>query len=216
MRGRIVALLAAVAVVAVAAQAGAGEEGWVSLFDGKTLDGWTQINGKATYVVEEGTIKGTTAKRSPNSFLCTVKHYGDFELEFEVKCDPRLNSGCQIRSNSSQKYRRGRVHGYQVEIATRNAGRIYDEARRGKWLDTNPLSDEAKKAYKPKEWNKYRVVCVGNSIKTWVNGVAVADVQDDVTATGFIGLQVHSFRGDPPASVQWRNLRIRDLSKKTK
>jgi len=211
---RAVRVMALVAVALAVASQGyaADDDGWVSLFDGKTLDGWKQINGTAPYVVEDGTIKGTTAKGSPNSFLCSVKHYGDFELEFEVKVDPRLNSGCQIRSNSFQKYRRGRVHGYQVEIATNaNAGRIYDEARRGKWLDTNPRSAEAKKAFKRNEWNKYRVICKGNSIKTWVNGIAIADVTDDVTKSGFLGLQVHAFRGKTPASVWWRNLRIREL-----
>ena len=50
-------------------------DGWVSLFDGKTLDGWKQINGTAKYVVENGTIVGTTVKGSANSFLCTEKYY---------------------------------------------------------------------------------------------------------------------------------------------
>jgi len=191
--------------------AGAKEEGWVPLFDGETLKGWKQINGKAKYVVDNGTILGTTAKGSPNSFLCTVKHYSDFELEFEVKVDPRLNSGVQFRSNSSKEYRNGRVHGYQVEIATHNAGRIYDEARRGRWLDKDYTDKKARTAFKRNEWNKYRVVCRGDSIKTWVNDVPVADVTDAMTRSGFIGLQVHSFRGKTPASVRWRNIRIREL-----
>jgi len=187
-------------------------EGWVSLFDGKTLNGWRQINGTATYKVDDGTILGTTAEGSPNSFLCTEKLYGDFELEFEVKLDSRLNSGAQIRSNSFPEYHNGRVHGYQVEIATGgNAGRIYDEARRGKWLDAEPEDAEARKAFKPDEWNKFRVICKGPSIKTWVNGVPVADMVDDMTKTGFIGLQVHAFRGEPPAWVRWRNIRIKEL-----
>jgi len=188
------------------------DDGWVALFDGKTLNGWRQINGTATYKVDEGTILGTTAEGSPNSFLCTEKLYGDFELEFEVKLDSRLNSGVQIRSNSFPEYHNGRVHGYQVEIATGgNAGRIYDEARRNKWLDEQRENDEARKAFKPDEWNKFRVVCKGPSIKTWVNDVPVADMADDMTATGFIGLQVHSFGGDPPAWVRWRNIRIKEL-----
>ena len=206
----VVMVVAALAGVCWAGEK-AGDEGWTSLFDGQTLKGWKQINGKAPYVVEDGTIKGTTAKGSPNSFLCTVKHYADFELEFEVKDDPRLNSGCQIRSNSFPEYRKGRVHGYQAEIAGRNAGRIYDEARRGRWLDDQKdYKGEKTKAFKPNEWNRYRIACVGDSIKTWVNGVQIVDIKDDMTKSGFIGLQVHSFRGDPPASVWWRNLRIRE------
>ena len=99
---RVLWAVAAALVAAGLGWCGAGEaeEGWVSLFDGETLKGWKQINGKAPYLVLEGTILGITAKGSPNSFLCTEKHYGDFELEFEVKLDPRLNSGVQIRSNS--------------------------------------------------------------------------------------------------------------------
>jgi len=185
--------------------------GWVSLFNGKNLEGWQQINGTATYAVEDGTIVGTTVKGSPNSFLCTEKHYADFELEFEVKVDPRLNSGVQFRSNSFKEYQNGRVHGYQVEIATNNPGRIYDEARRGRWLDEDTDPRKAGQAFKVGEWNKYRVVCVGDSIKTWLNGVPIADTKDSVTKKGFIGLQVHGFGGDPAAQVRWRAIRIKEL-----
>ena len=96
----------------------ADDEGFVSLFDGKTLDGWTQRNGKATYRVEDGAIVGRTAKNSPNSFLCSDKAYCDFELLFDVQVDPGLNSGVQIRSRSSKDYNNERVHGPQVEIET--------------------------------------------------------------------------------------------------
>jgi hypothetical protein len=189
------------------------EEGWHDLFNGKDLTGWKQINGTAKYTVEDGVIVGTTAEGSPNSFLCTEKHYGNFELEFEVKVDSRLNSGVQIRSNSFPDYQNGRVHGYQVEIAVNGtAGFIYDEARRG-WLSTEEdrKNEKAQKAFKKDEWNKYRVVCNGDSIRTWVNGVPVADIKDSLTRSGFIGLQVHSFKGDSPAQVRWRNIRIKEL-----
>ena len=76
------------------------ESGWKDLFNGKDLSGFTQRNGTATYKVVDGTILGTTVKGSPNSFLCTDKTYGDFELTFEVKCHNRLNSGVQIRSKT--------------------------------------------------------------------------------------------------------------------
>lgn len=185
--------------------------GWAPLFDGKTLNGWKQRNGWATYEVVDGTILGTTAVGSPNSFLCTEKHYGDFELEFEVMVDKRLNSGVQIRSNSCPEYRNRRVHGYQIEISTNgNAGFIYDEARRG-WLSKDRTDEKARAAFKDGQWNKYRAVCVGDSIKTWINGVPVADVVDGLTPSGFIGLQVHGFKGKSPAQVRWRNIRIRAL-----
>ncbi len=182
---------------------------WVDLFNGKNLKGWTQKNGTAKYEVKNGTILGTTVKGSPNSFLCTEKLYGDFALDFEVKVDTRLNSGVQIRSNSFKEYRDYRVFGYQVEISTNgNAGFIYDEARR-KWLSMDRTDEAARAAFKDGQWNKYNVVCKGDSIKTWINGVPVAKVVDAMTKLGFIGLQVHGFKGDTPASVQWRNIHIK-------
>ncbi|MCH7918014.1 MAG: DUF1080 domain-containing protein [Planctomycetes bacterium] len=183
---------------------------FVPLFDGESLEGWEQKNGTAHYEVEEGVIKGTTVEGSPNSFLCS-KPYSDFELHFEVLVDSRLNSGVQIRSNSLPEYRNGRVHGYQVEIATNGtAGFIYDEARRG-WLSEDRTDPAAQAAFKDGQWNRFRVVCVGDSIRTWVNGVPVAEVVDSMTATGFFGLQVHSFPGDSPAWVKWRNIEIKEL-----
>jgi len=199
------------AILILSAAVASADEGWVSLFDGKTLDGWHQLNGTAKYEVVDDAIKGTTAEGSPNSFLCTKKDYCNFELEFEVLLDSRLNSGVQIRSQSLPEYRNGRVHGYQVEISTNgNAGFIYDEARRG-WLSKDRDNKEAREAFKKDQWNHYRIVCNGDSMKTWVNGVPVADLKDGMTPCGFLGLQVHAFRGDKPAWVMWRNLRIKEL-----
>jgi len=185
-------------------------KGWESLFDGQSLKGWKQKNGTAKYEVTEGTIKGTTVAGSPNSFLCS-RPYRDFELELKVLVDSRLNSGIQVRSNSMPEYRDGRVHGYQVEIATNGtAGYVYDEARR-RWLSPNRKDKFANAAFKPDAWNDYRIVCVGDSLRTWVNGVPVADVTDSMTGLGFIGLQVHGFKGDTPAWVKWKDIRIKQL-----
>lgn len=190
-------------------------DGWVALFNGKDLSGWRQINGTAQYTVEEGIIVGTTTDGSPNSFLCTTNHYGDFELKLEVKVDDELNSGVQIRSNSLRDYREYRVHGYQVEIAVNGtAGLIYDEARRGMWINSEAQqkNPEAQIAFKKGEWNRYRIRCQGNSLRTWVNDVPVSDSTDDMTAAGFIGLQVHGIkRGTGPYQVRWRNLYLKEL-----
>ncbi len=197
----------------VVSSASETESDWVMLFNGKDLSGWVQINGMAKYTVEDEVIVGTTAEGSPNSFLCTQKEYGDFILEFEVLVDDRLNSGVQIRSQSLKDYQNYRVHGYQVEIASNgNAGFVYDEARRG-WLSTDAdrADDTKQKAFTKGEWNQYRVECRGDSIKTWVNGILIADLHDSMTPKGFIGLQVHAFDGDSPAWVKWRNIRIKEL-----
>lgn len=191
------------------------DEGWVALFDGTSLDGWEQKNGTATYRVEDGTIVGRTAEGSPNSFLCTTKDYGDFELAFEVKVDDALNSGVQIRSASKPEFNNGRVHGPQVEIATNGtAGFIYGEGLKTGWLSEDRSDPAAKAAFRKGEWNRYRVVAKGASIKTWVNDVPVADLVDEKTGqmSGFIGLQVHGIKkGTGPYEVRWRNIRIREL-----
>lgn len=206
----------------------AAAQGFVPLFDGKTLDGWEIQSGLAKYHVEDGAIVGTSAKGGPNSFLCTTKDYGDFVLEFETKMDPSQNSGVQIRSHRSTKdssilhlqwgptkLRAGRVYGYQVEIAEEESpgsGSIYDESRHG-WLNKVPPTPAAGEAYKDNQWNQYRVVAIGDSIKTWVNGVPCADIVNPIDQTGFIGLQVHATDSDTPAQVRWRNIRIKDLGR---
>ncbi|MFA5329607.1 MAG: DUF1080 domain-containing protein [Prolixibacteraceae bacterium] len=189
------------------------DKGWESLFNGKDLTGWHQLNGKAKYTVENGEIVGTTVADTPNSFLCTDKDYGDFVLEVDLLVDNDMNSGIQFRSISKPDVMNARVHGYQCEVdpSTRawSAG-IYDEARRG-WLYTNELNPEAKKAFKLGEWNHYRIECVGNSMRTWLNGVPVAYLFDDMTPSGLIALQVHAIGKDgvPGKQIRWKNVRIK-------
>lgn len=207
--------LAAALLAALLPQA--ADAGWTPLFDGKTLEGWEQKNGTATYRVEDGCIVGRTAEGSPNSFLCTKKEYGDFELKFEVKVDDELNSGVQIRSRSTPEIDKGRVHGPQVEIAAGgHSGRVYAEGLKFGWLSPEAADPKAKEAFKKGEWNRYLVRCEGQSIKTWVNDVPVADFTEDKTglSSGFIGLQVHGIKkGTGPYEVRWRRLMIRELKK---
>lgn len=167
------------------------------LFDGKTLNGWKAIVGKAPYVVQDGMIVGTMVKGSSNSFLATEKEYGDFILELDIKLEGVLtNTGVQTRShfNPSANKGAGLVYGRQMEIdPTPRAwtGGIYDEGRR-LWLYPLELNAPAKSAYKVEEFNHYKIECIGNELKTWVNGVPTAYVIDTLDKTGFIALQVHS------------------------
>ncbi|HSU50349.1 MAG TPA: family 16 glycoside hydrolase, partial [Segetibacter sp.] len=55
-----------------------------NLFNGKDLQGWHQLNGKAKYEVKNGEIVGTTVPNEPNSFLATDKDYSDFILDIEL------------------------------------------------------------------------------------------------------------------------------------
>jgi beta-glucosidase len=187
---------------------GQSEEGFVAMFDGKTLDGWTKKGGGATYAVEDGCIVGRVGPGG-NTFLCTNRDYGDFVLKLELKLDEPVNSGIQIRSHAR---RNGRVFGYQCEVdpSPRGwSGGIYDEARRG-WLAPPDKNEAARnqKAFKPTDWNQYTIRCVGPRIQTWVNGVPCANLVDDVDARGFIALQVHAA---DKGQIRWRNVRIKEL-----
>lgn len=190
------------------------QDGWTNLFNGKDLTGWKQLNGEAKYEVVDGVIVGTTVMNTPNSFICTEKNYSDFVFEVELLVEPNMNSGIQFRSESKPEYNNGRVHGYQCEVDPSerawSAG-IYDEARRG-WLYPLTLNPKAQSALKMGEWNKYRIECIGNSIRTWLNDVPVAHVIDDMTPKGFIALQVHGIgknKEKEGQQIKWRNVRIK-------
>ena len=186
---------------------------WIMLFDGTSLTGWSQKGGEAIYTVRDGEIVGTTVHDTPNSFLVTDSIYGDFILELEFLVDPSMNSGIQIRSESLPHYQNGRVHGYQIEIDPSDrawSAGVYDEARRG-WL--HPLDDKntsAKGAFKQNQWNHYRIEAIGDTIKTWINGVEASHLMDDQTAEGFIGLQVHSIgeNQEEGTEIRWRDIKI--------
>lgn len=185
---------------------------WMNLFNGKDLNNFEPLNGKAEFKVEDGCIVGISKIGTPNSFLATKQKYSDFILEFEVKVDTALNSGVQIRSNSTPSYRNGRVHGYQVEIDPSPrafSGGIYDEARRG-WLFPLSRNPKGQAAFRNGQWNYYHIEAIGNILKTWVNGVQCAKLADDMTGEGFIALQVHHITAKKMegAEVRWRNLRI--------
>ena len=193
------------------------KDNFTAIFDGKTLDGWTQRNGTATYTVENGTIVGTTKKGSPNSFLCSNKLYDNFELIFEVKVHNNLNSGVQIRSQT-EGGPKGRVNGPQVEIEASGSkgaesGYIYGEAAGG-WM-TPGDKRKPHKHFKDGEWNKYRILAEGARIQTWINGTQISDLVDEAKLKshpkGFIGLQVHGVGNRGPFDVAWRNIKIREI-----
>jgi hypothetical protein len=185
---------------------------WVSLFNGKDLKGWRQLNGKAKYEVEGGVIVGTTLAGEPNSFLATEKDYGDFILELELMADSTMNSGIQFRSESRPDYQNGRVHGYQMEVdpsVRAWSGGIYDEGRR-LWLYTLDFNPAARPAFRRAGWNRYRIEAIGKEVRTYVNGVPAAHLIDTLETRGFIALQVHSISRpeDQGRQVRWRNIRI--------
>jgi hypothetical protein len=186
---------------------------WELLFNEQNLNNWEIRNGTAEYTIEEKELVGTSKLNTPNTFLCTKKMYDDFILELELKVDKPLNSGIQIRSNSIPDYQDGKVHGYQIEVDPSPrafSGGIYDEGRRG-WIYPLCENSAGRKGFKNDTWNKYRIEAIGSSIRVWVNGIQTANLRDDLTATGFIGLQVHGIGKDSSMigkTVRWRNVKI--------
>ena len=221
-------LIALTAAFTLTPLALAADDGFVALFDGKTLDGWEQHSGKAEYRVEDGAVVGKTVAGTGNSFLCTKRKYADFVFECEFKVAPTMNSGVQFRSEingaaseteiKGKKVKRDadRVFGYQFEIdpsARAFTGGVYDEARRG-WLADLKENEAARKAFKQGEWNAIRIECKGESIKTFINGVAAADLKDGMTKEGIIALQVHGIgkaADKAGQEIRWRNIRIKEL-----
>ncbi|MEX2592192.1 MAG: DUF1080 domain-containing protein [Anditalea sp.] len=192
------------------------EEGWINLLDGNSLNGWTSVAGEADFTVEDEIIIGTAVANTPNTFLISDQEYEDFILELEIKVDDESsNSGVMVRGqyDPEGKEGKGRVYGYQVEMDPKerawSAG-IYDEARRG-WLYPLSLNPDARSAFKPEEFNAYRIEVIGNEIKTWLNGQEVAYLVDDTDAKGMIGLQVHSISNPEDAGnkTYFRNIRIK-------
>jgi hypothetical protein len=202
----VMALICAVCISA------SGQE-WQELFNGKNLKGWKQLDGTAEFSVEDGMVVGISTMGVPNSFLATREEYADFILEYEMKMDRGLNSGVQFRSSALRPDGTERVNGYQVECDDHDdrpwAGGIYEEADRG-WLYPMSYNPEVSEVNKRGDWNHIRVEAVGNTIRTYINGVNFANLVDEARPGGFIALQVHSINDAAleGKEIRWRNIRI--------
>ncbi len=173
------------------------------IFDGESLKGW-EIKGVGKFWAENGEINATSDRKS---FLVTQKTYGDFILELETLIEAGGNSGIQFRSHVKN---RGVVYGYQAEIDTSErawSGGLYDEGRRA-WLNPLKGNPKAQAAFKNGQWNKYRIVCIGDWIRIWVNDVLTTDYRDPLDVEGLIALQHHGEKGK---LYRWRNIRLQEL-----
>lgn len=191
------------------------EDGWKNLFTGTDLSGWKAVAGTATFEVVDSTIVGTSVAGSPNTFLVADGMFTDFILELDLKVEHTTsNSGVMARGQFDPAAREGQglVFGYQIEADPSQrawSGGVYDEARRG-WLYPLDLNPAAKSAFKIGEFNHYRIEAIGDEIKTWINGQAVAYVVDDMDSIGFVALQVHSVRDSSEAGrkTYFKNVKI--------
>jgi hypothetical protein len=205
------------------------EEGFTSIFDGKTLEGWD--GDPKLWSVEEGALTGQTTADDPiphNSFLIYRKDEpGDFELRFKFRMVGG-NSGVQFRSVEVDKWV---ISGYQGDFDSTNryTGILYEEKGRGilakRGLRTTINEDGSKTvtgktvdektivdSYKNEDWNDFTVIAKGNRITEILNGnvtVEVTDRQEEKRRMkGLIAFQVH--RG-PPMKIQFKDVRIKKL-----
>ena len=213
-------------------------EGFVSIFDGKTLTGWD--GDTRFWRVENGEIVGETTPENPmkqNSFLIwrgeTVR---DFELKLEFRMNG-TNSGIQYRSREVPGAAKWVLKGYQADIDfTQNfLGNVHDElgrgpgvghvvlARRGQVTRVVPgpryklvgnIADPTllRGAMNVNGWNSYHIIARGPVLMQLINGQLMAIALDEdpkhFTAEGVIGLQMHT---GPPFKIQYRNLMYRKV-----
>lgn len=183
----------------------------VSLFDGRSLDGWegdTNI-----WRVRDGVIVGGSMNGNPrNEFLATMRSYTNFILRLEYKLvgtEGFINSGVQFRSVRLSKPS-SEMKGYQADIGAGYSGCLYDESRRNAFL-AHASEDLVKKIEKPGDWNQYEIRANGPRIRLWLNGektLEYTEADASLPQTGLFGLQIH---GGSKAEVMFRNIEIQEL-----
>jgi len=173
------------------------EKGFVSLFDGKTLDGWHLVNG-AKFFVEDGVIKHNDGL----GWLRSDKEYADLILRLELRfLEPKQDGGVFLRAVKEGKNWPDRKYEIQCENTARMAT-IFGAK--------HELNVElARKALKPDgEWNGYEIKIVGSEVEVRLNGKLVATSNSaNALRRGYLGLQGEN------GSHEYRRFRIKDLSK---
>ncbi|MFN6301909.1 MAG: DUF1080 domain-containing protein [Planctomycetota bacterium] len=200
----------------------------VSLFDGKTLQGWSGLS--ANWSVQDGAITGENKADAPvaqNTFLVYEKPVKDFELTLEFKIVGG-NSGIQYRSKVFDKDKFV-VGGYQADIDSnkRYMGINYEERGRGIMAERGEIvsidaqgkksrvgsagdADALLSQVKWEDWNRYKIVAKGNVLQHYINDQLMSEVQDSESAKsaaeGVLALQLHA---GPPMKVQFKNIMLK-------
>ncbi len=189
------------------------EPGFVSLFDGETLTGWTTTGGRydghASWEVIDGAIVGRQGPRRTGGLLYTEQSYASFELRLETKLDHPFDSGVFVRMQPPETG----LKGAQVTLDYRPDGQIGAVYSDG-YLQQN---HDGERHFVADAWNELVVRCTGFDlrIEAWLNGKRLADYSlpsgtPGFASTGLIGLQVHGARDDDGAA-RFRNVRIKEL-----
>jgi hypothetical protein len=179
-------------------------------FNGKNLDGWEGL--LKYWSVKDGALVGYTPQDpGHNTFLCSKKKYGDFELRFKVRLKGGVgNSGVQIRSRvvDKDKYI---VSGPQADIGQQYWGSLYGERFGGMMKQSPP--DLVKKVVKQADFNDYSIKCVGKHVTIKINGETMVDDDfDKMPNEGIIAWQLHA--GFKSMEVTFKDIEFKDLSKK--
>jgi hypothetical protein len=184
----------------------------VQIFNGNDLSQWEQA-GKAEWRVEDGVIVGGQdgdPKRS--GILISKGSYKDFDLRLEYKIDEhgKYNSGIYFRRSKTKRL----GSPYQLNLGRGLAGE-YVGLFLDDWLDKGDDKDEIRK---PRQWNKVRLLVVGNRIRAWLNDQPIVDYTDlkprvDLQAAGSIAFQTYGAEGHA-GWIKFRDLTLIDLSAK--
>lgn len=176
----------------------------ISLFDGKSLDGW-RVHGTELWYVEDGELVGESGPDKEYGYLATEASFKNFDVTVEFSQEANGNSGLFFRSSLDGT----RITGWQAEIAPPGnpTGGIYESYGRG-WLIKPPEGSD--RSLKMGGWNTLRVRAVGDEVTTWLNGEQMVQLTDELIgkAEGVIALQIHDGGG---IKVRWRNLRVQRL-----
>ncbi len=186
------------------------EEGWVSLFDGKSLDGWKASENTGTFKVEDGAIV-CDGKRSHLFYVGPVQDHDfrNFEWKVEVKTAPKANSGLYFHTEYQEKG--WPAKGYEAQINNthgdpRKTGSLY------------AVEDVAKSPVEDEVWFTYHIIVKGKRIVLKVNDQVTVDYTEPgdlnrdkrkgrVLSSGTFALQGH----DPGSKVWFRNIRVKPL-----
>ena len=178
-------------------------EGFIALFDGKTLNGWHPSDGGGVFVVEDGMITRVGGRWSQ---LRTRDRYDNFVLRLEWRMEDGGNSGVFLRGPRAARYSKigmefQLLNDGATEPSNTSIGAIYEAQA--------PLTIARKP---PMEWNTLEIRCDGAHLIAWLNGVKVQDIDLDAheelqsrLRDGYIALQDHG------NFVQFRNIRLKQL-----
>lgn len=185
------------------------EKGWISLFDGKTLNGWKASENKDTFSVRDGMIVAA----GPRSHLFYVgpvenANFKNFEFQAEVKTQPGSNSG--IYFHTAYQETGWPSKGYEVQINNTHSD----------WRKTGSLygvKDVRQSPAKDNQWFTEHIIVKGKKIGIKVNGKTVVEYTEPPQvsrsdtgrklSSGTFALQGH----DPKSVVYFKNIMVRPL-----